>query len=112
MGQRGPDSSPKSCPPGRKFTPTRSGAQAAISWKLWREGICASRLQSSHSVPSSSSVGILGTVVDLDSANKASDLAGASATASAEAPVRQNSRRVDIVLDCVLLRPFDLRFIA
>src|SRR5579863_3827389 len=74
--------------------------------------MCASWLQSSHSVPSSSSVGIPGTLVSPDSPVEASDLAVTSAMASAEAPASQNCRRVKVVLDCSFFRLFDLRFIT
>src|SRR5260370_19551144 len=94
MGQRGPDSSPYSCPPGRKFTPTRSGAQAAISWKLCSEGICASRPQSSQPVPNSSSVGgpeAPDDVAALSAANPKA-MPGSSCAESAAIPVSQNVR--------------------
>src|ERR1700688_897963 len=74
--------------------------------------MCANWLQSSHSVPSSSSVGKPGTLVNLDSPIEASDLAGTSAMASAEAPASQNRRRVKIVLDCSFFRHCGLCFMT
>src|SRR5580698_1186935 len=74
--------------------------------------MCANWLQSSHSVPSSSSVGIPGIFADADSPMEVSALVGNSARAIAEAPASQNWRRLRVVLDCAFFRNFNVCFIT